>query len=265
VHDPCQGPPTHADKVWATTITSDPGVLAPPPVDLDGWYAKASPGPFYPCQVSSGTPPVFENEISPKLRNRSVPGSFNLTPSNSYTCKTMAGENPWGELSWDNSTKVLTVRGTIFIDGNAYVSQSGTYDGQATLYLSGSFLINNAKFCAVKSGANCDYASGAWDPNTRLLTIVADGDGGQTGVSAGDSLAFSGRDITEWQGAMYGGAYRVQLNAGIKAAGPIIADEVVLNATVQEQGFSTLSEVPTGMPGNLLVAAQPDSPELYSG
>jgi hypothetical protein len=113
--------------------------------------------------------------------------------------------------------------------------------------------------------SSSEGTSGAWDPNTRLLTIVANGDGGQTAVPAGDSLAFSGKDITEWQGAMYGGAYRVQLNAGIKAAGPIIADEVVLNATVQEQGFSTLSEVPTGMPGNLLVAAQPDSPELYSG
>jgi hypothetical protein len=265
IHDPCQGPPANADKVWATTITSDPGILVPPSVDLDGWYTNSSPGPLHPCHTSSGTPPVFENETSPKVRNRSV-GTVNLTPTTSYTCQTMGGENPLGELSWNNTTKVLTVRGTIFIDGNAFVNQSGTYDGQATIYLSGSFLINASKFCAVKSAGVCDYTTGAWNPNTRLLTIVANADAGQSGVNAGDSLAFSGSPgSVEWQGAMYGGAYRVQLNAGVKAAGPIIADEVVLNSSVQEQGFSTLEEVPTGMPGNPLVVAQPDEPELYSG
>jgi hypothetical protein len=265
IHDPCQGPPANADKVWATTITSDPGILVPPVVDLDGWYTNSSPGPLHPCQTSSGTPPVFENETSPKIRNRSV-GTVNLTPSTSYTCQTMGGESPLGELSWNNTTKVLTVRGTIFVDGNAYVNQSGTYDGQATLYLSGSFLINGAKFCAVKVSGNCDYTAGAWDPNTKLLTVVANGDGGQAGVDTGDSLGFSGPSgSVEWQGALYGGPHRVQLKAGVKAAGPIIADEVVLNSSVQEMGFGTLQEVPTGMPGNPLVVAQPDKPELYSG
>ncbi len=264
LHDPCQGPPANADKVWATTLTSDPPILAPPNVDLDFWYANASPGPFHPCQTVSGTPPVFENESSPKVRNRSVAGTFNLTPTSSYTCRTMAGEEPLGELSWDNSTKVLTVRGTIFIDGNAYVGQAGTYDGQATLYLSGSFIVNGVKFCAVKNGADCNFATGAWDPNTRLLTVVTNGDGGQGGVSAGDSVVLSGSG-GEWQGAIYGGAYRVQLSSGFKASGPIIADEVVLNSSVQAQGFSTLSEVPTGMPGNPVVYAQADSPQLYAG
>lgn len=265
IHDPCQGPPANADRVWATTITSDPGILVPPTVDLDSWYENSSPGPLHPCHTSSGTPPVFENETSPKVRNRSV-GTVTLTPTTSYTCQTTGGGNPLGELSWNNTTKVLTVRGTIFIDGNALINQSGTYDGQATLYLSGSFLINNAKFCAVAVSGSCNYESGGWDPNTRLLTIVANGDAGQTGVAVGDSLAFSGPSgSVEWQGAMYGGAYRVQLNAGVKAAGPIIADEVVLNSSVQEMGFGTLEEVPNGMPGNPLVVAQPDVPELYSG
>jgi hypothetical protein len=265
LHDPCQGPPANADKVWATTVTSTPEVETPPTVSLDSWYVDASPGPHHPCETTTGTPPVFENETSPKVRNRSVPGTFNLTPTSSYTCQTTGGGNPLGEISWNNTTKVLTVRGTIFIDGNAYVGQDGTYDGQATLYLSGSFMINGSKFCAVKSGGLCNYTSGAWDPDTRLFTIVASGDGGQAGVSTGQSVVLSGGGNTEWQGAIYGGAYRVNLASDVKASGPIIADEVVLNSSLQQQGFSTITESPTGMPGNPVVVAQPDEPELYSG
>lgn len=263
-HNPCQGPPANADRVWATTITSNPEILSPPALDLDGWYAKASPGPHHPCETTSGVPPVFENEINPKVRNRSVPGTFNLTPTTSYTCKTWAGTEPFGELSWDNSTKVLTVRGTIFIDGNAYVSQSGTYTGQSTIYLSGSFLINQAKLCAVMTGGNCDFSTGAWNPNTRLLTVVANADAGQSGVGGGESVVLAGQNGM-WQGALYGGPYKVRLASGFRASGPIIADEVVLSSSTEEQGFSTIGEVPTGMPGNPVVYAQPDKPELYSG
>jgi Tfp pilus assembly protein PilX len=264
-HDPCQGPPANADKVWATTVTSDPEIETTPTVDLNSWYLNASPGPHHPCEAPTGTPPVFENETSPKLRNRSVTGTFNLTPTSSYTCRTTGGGNPLGEISWNHTTKVLTVRGTIFIDGNAYVGQDATYEGQATLYLSGSFIINGSSFCAVMASGVCNFSSGAWDPNTRLLTVVASGDGGQAGVSTGESVVLSGGGNTEWQGAIYGGAYKVNLASGVKASGPVIADEVVLNSSLQQQGFSTISDAPTGMPGNPLVVAQPDEPELYSG
>ena len=264
IHNPCQGPPANADKVWATTITSNPGILEPPYVNWDGWYQNASPGPMNPCQTQIGTPPVFENETTTKLRNRSVPGTFNLTPAASYTCQTSGGAEPLGELSWNNTTKVLTVRGTIFIDGNAYVSQSGSYTGQATLYLSGSFLVNHAQFCAALSESGCDYTTGAWDPNTRLLTVVANGPGGQAGVNADISVQLTGSGGA-WQGALYGGAYKAVLSSGFRSSGPIIADEVVLNSSTVQQGFSTISEVPTGMPGNAIVYAQPDKPQLYSG
>jgi hypothetical protein len=265
LHNPCQGPPANADKVWATTVTSDPGIFAPPALDLDGWYANASPGPMHPCETQSGTTPLFENEVSPKLRNRSVTGTFNLTPASSYTCRTNAGEQLLGELSWDNATKVLTVRGTIFIDGNAYVSQSGSYTGQATLYLSGSFLVNQARFCAVPTASGtCDYATGAWDPNARLLIVVANGAGGQAGVTADRSIVLAGQ-TGMWQGALYGGPYRAVQAAGFQSSGPIIADEVITSSSTVQQGFSTIGDVPTGMPGNATVFAQPDSPELYSG
>lgn len=269
VHNPCQGPPANADKVWATTITSSPALEPAPGVDLDGWYVKASPGPYKPCESPTGTPPAFDNDqgSTPDItkRNRSVAGSFNLTPSSSYTCQTSLGGEPLGELSWNHLTKVLTVRGTIFIDGNARIEgQGGSYTGQGTLYLSGSFFINGQKMCAVvQSGSSCNFSAGAWDPNTRLLTIVANGDGGQSGVDAGVSVALS--SSTEWQGAIYGGAYKITVESSLKFSGPLIADEVWLGSSLQGQPFTTIGTAPTGMPGNSTVYAKPDKLELFSG
>ena len=40
-----------------------------------------------------------------------------------------------GGLSWNRSTKCLTVKGTIFIDGSIYIEAGGTarYTGNATI------------------------------------------------------------------------------------------------------------------------------------
>jgi len=83
-----------------------------------------------------------------------------------------------GELSWNATTKTLTVTGTIYIDGSAKISNSAvnTYNGQATLYLSGTFYANGS-LCAAVSGTTCNFAG--WNPDHELLMIVANGNGGQ--------------------------------------------------------------------------------------
>ena len=48
-------------------------------------------------------------------------------------------------------------------------------------------------------------------------------------------------------------------------AGPIIADEVVVNSSIDMYGFAVISDVIPGMPGNATVYAQPKKPELFSG
>ena len=62
--------------------------------------------------------------------------------------------NASGELSWNATTKTLTVKGTIFIDGSAKVANGAfnTYNGQATIYLSGTFYLDG-KLCGGVSGA----------------------------------------------------------------------------------------------------------------
>jgi Tfp pilus assembly protein PilX len=270
VHIPCQGPPANADKVWAETITTSPQMQPVPNPSWENWYLNANPGPYYPCQNPTGPVPVFENEVvdranpNPALRNRSVPTDFNLTPNTSYTCKTAIGE-----ISWDNGPdkKLLTVKGTIFIDGDMYITQSGKYTGQANLYLSGSFKMDGSmNFCAARvggPGTECNYAEGAWNPNDNLLTIATNGTGGQTSVNADESMVIT--SSTEWQGALFGGPYKARADSSLKIAGPIIADEVVVNSSIDMYGFAVISEVIPGMPGNATVFAQPRKPELFSG
>jgi hypothetical protein len=175
------------------------------------WYRYADLGPLSPCDpaTKTGTPPTFESFGSIAIDNSSTPSTaFNLTPAASYTCKSVPGSPTMGELSWNAGTKVLTVKGTIFIDGSATVVSTGIprYDGQATLMLSGTFSMKNSKLCAVVAGGDCDVASGAWDPNTKALVIVADGDGAgggaqsQTGdVTAGEGIHLKG---SSFQGAL---------------------------------------------------------------
>jgi len=61
-------------------------------------------------------------------QSRSRSNAFSLAWDDSTTS---------GEISWNATAKTLTVKGTIFIDGSAKVSQTANYNGQATLYLSG--------------------------------------------------------------------------------------------------------------------------------
>src|SRR5207253_74209 len=87
----------------------------------DQWYLNANPGPFYPCTTSTGPVPTFDtdqNSQSPSsnTRNNSLLTAFNLTPSSSYTCITDGGQ-----ISWNAATHALTLAGTIFIDGSAYI------------------------------------------------------------------------------------------------------------------------------------------------
>ena len=57
------------------------------------------------------------NKLSYKNDNQ---GIANLTPGASYQCKTVNGE-----LSWDYPSRVLTVSGTIYLDGSAKVDLGG--------------------------------------------------------------------------------------------------------------------------------------------
>jgi len=166
---------------------------------------------------------------------------------------------PSGELSWNATTKSLTVKGTIFIDGSARVSNGAlnTYNGQATLYLSGTFRATGS-LCATVSGSTCNVAG--WNPNSEMLTIVANGNGGQ--VNAGDSIQI---DNNYWyQGALFA-TNIVEFGNNVNVDGPIVGSQILLSNNLTTNSFPIIDTVPAGMPANRKVYAQLNPPELFAG
>jgi hypothetical protein len=168
-------------------------------------------------------------------------------------------DDPSGELSWNATTKVLTVAGTIYIDGSAKVG-NGTlnqYNGQATIYLSGTFLVSGS-LCGGITGGACDFA--AWNPNTEMLTVVADGSGGQAGT--GNSITVTNNST--FQGGLFATS-AVNFSNNSKSDGPIVGSHVIMANNMTSDSFPTITVVPVGMPGNPAVYAQPNPPQMFSG
>jgi hypothetical protein len=133
------------------------------------------------------------------------------------------------------------------------------YNGQATIYLSGTLLMdNNVKLCGGLSGGQCSFS--AWDPNSEMLTFVANGSGGQAGT--GNGMRFANNN--QFQGGLFA-TYAIDLQNNVKTDGPMVASHVIMNNNVTSDPFPYISTVPAGMPGNPTVYAQPNPPQLYSG
>ncbi|HET8557428.1 MAG TPA: hypothetical protein VFL58_08995 [Gaiellaceae bacterium] len=284
--DPHGLPSDFTDPVTGQLITLPPicwgpGTCAGDPAG--GWYSAASPGPLHPCQIASTatatttTPPVFDNLINgetlPKWGPQegqpggSVPGTFNLTPTQSYTCK-----NPGqGELSWNATTRTLTVVGTIFIDGNVYATTSGqqpiTYTGwgsctestpcDGVVYVSGTVNITSEKLCARLNvaGTDCDWSlynattnPNGWNPNAKLLAFLANYQGGQTGVAAGQGIVV-GPTQTSFQGALFAN-YQINTGQGAATQGPLVsATQTVVTGQQFVGTFPSLHILPVSMAG----------------
>jgi Tfp pilus assembly protein PilX len=139
--------------------------------DIASDYSNFDPGPNHPC-ASGGTlaNSVFDNDTT---QNNSA-ATFELVPNSSYTCVSQSGSNV-GQLSWNNATKVLTITGSVFIDGSLTISQSGMYTGSGVLEVAGTVTFNGnaTKLCAEYP---CDTSAGAWQGssnNKSMLTLVS--------------------------------------------------------------------------------------------
>ena len=252
LHNPCSS----ADNVWADRITSSPTEIVAPDADFEWWYANAAPGPLHPCTESYGTAPNFDND---GLRNRSA-GTFDLTPNRSYTCRVRDGSGELvGELSWNHTTRQLTVLGAIYFDGNMIVGDNALndYGGMATLYLSGTFSMGQAaELCGgVGADGHCDFNT--WNPNSEMLAVISDGE---------DAL---GRSILLTQSARFQGALyatnAIRLANSTEVDGPMIAGTFTLDNWSGSHTFPRIDTVPLGFPGNPNVYAQPNAPAEYTG
>jgi hypothetical protein len=276
-HTPCSS----TDHVWANPVDdASPRTLTAPATDWTGWYKAAQPGPYAPCQTSSGTPPstgnwatVFDNDAGSApdatKMNRSVTSVFNLTPSAAYSCK-----NAFGEISWNPSASpvpLLTVKGTVFIDGNARITPSSTpvvqYQGVGSVYVSGSVVIKGTNVCAKVSGSTCDWAlpsSSHWDVANNFLDIVAGGVGGGGQSETADSTVDVVLSSSGYQGEVTA-ENRVDVSQQSSFQGPLVERSLTLGQALTTYPFGTLSYVPTATPGNPIKAANLSTPTGFSG
>jgi hypothetical protein len=193
-HTPCSA----TDHVWASTITTST-TLTRPTINWQYWYDNAAPGPKHPCTVSTGTPPTFDTNATYDGLNADQDIT---TEGQSYTCQSKdASGAVIGELSWNHSTRVLTIKGTIFFDGKMgfrdHDVNAWHYRGRGVIYIATDWH-NDEPACAGSAATNCRTTGmPLWDTNTDLMVLVI---GGKN--PAGDDFDFH-RDNAAFQGAIY--------------------------------------------------------------
>jgi len=135
--------------------------------DIAADYAGFDPGPKHPCANASRT---FDTD---GVQNNSN-ASFELVPNSSYTCVSVNGSSV-GQLSWNNTTKQLTINGSVFIDGPLTVGQSATYTGTGVIEAAGTITFNgNATQLCATATTPCDFTN--WQgasSNHSMLTLVS--------------------------------------------------------------------------------------------
>jgi hypothetical protein len=287
-------PPGDYFYVKSGGYTSDaPAIDAPALTDADfiDYYGTAYIRPGDPCDnpgPNGGTrlaDSKFDSDTTP-LNGTGGNGSaavFELTPAADYSCRaTDSYGNVVAELSWDNTAKLLKIRGTIYIDGSVTQTQSASYQGvnsdgvhpsgdysgndgiggQAVLYISGSLTANNVRLCgwdtttdtAAVSGSACDFAK--WTPNTSMFMLIAHGSPTSVTLTGGSSCNF--------QGAIYAMGL-VSLGQQCRVEGPVIASTLLVGQGVSMKPLPGITDLPVGAPGNPNTAGVPEAPTYGAG
>jgi Tfp pilus assembly protein PilX len=225
-------PPLHttcgpAQQIYRSSYSSTVPDYTKPPVNFANARLIAKPGPNQPCTVTSGTVPSFTST-----------GAIELMPNSSYTCQVWQSGSNVGEISWNNTTKVLTINGVVYFDGELILQndQAGTYTGKGTVYVAKKGIMkNHSELCAVSA---CNTSG--WDPNTRLLTLV---------IGASDVPAFELDNHAKLQGAVYVvGGFKIQ-NHGFMH-GPVIAESIESLNHGFPADWPDLTGLNNGMPAN---------------
>jgi Tfp pilus assembly protein PilX len=257
---------TSAPAINSPTLTS---------TDWDGYYQNATMSRLTPCNAGGLAGTAFDNDTT---RNTSLPSTFVLTAGSNYTCQTTnANGSVVGELDWNASTRILQVRGTVFIDGNVSVDGVVKYrgvnsagarpagtdgsdgeGGMMVMYVSGTVSMSNTGvFCGWNmtadtssyTGGTCDFS--AWTPTTSMFMFIAGG-----GVTLNQGSYFQGAIFT---------AGNVSLGQSAQTEGPIIAGSLTLGQSVKMKPLPGLADLPLGAPGNPNTSGVPEAPQYGSG
>jgi Tfp pilus assembly protein PilX len=257
---------TQADPIAAPTLTN---------TDWANYYQTALIRAASPCNAGGLAASNFDNDTT---WNTSLTTAFNLTPATNYTCQTKNSNGfVIGELDWDATNHILSIRGTVFIDGNVTINGLVKYrgvnkyglhpsgsdgtdglGGTMAMYVSGTVsLSNSGVFCgwdtvhdvAAYNGSGCDF--NAWTPSTSMFMFIAHG-----GVTLNQSSYF--------QGAIYSDG-NVSLGQSAQTEGPIITNTITLGQSIQMKPLPGLADLPLGAPGNPNTSGYPEQPTYGSG
>jgi hypothetical protein len=245
-HTPC----TATDHTYATTITTTAAANNPalvmPDVDFNYWWANAMPGPKHFCTNPSPglATNFFDNDAGTTTGpNRSLTVNGEMAPSTSdYTCQVWSipptGGQLLGELSWNHTTHILKISGTIFVDGNFRFDEDGEvihYLGRATLMSSRDDEID-ALVCA--GGSGTDYASSclpnmsSWNPSANIMVLMSQENneydqGGTTCSGNTHPGCWNGHLPSGFQGIMYSTADCL-IHQEFQDSGPVICNTITL-------------------------------------
>jgi hypothetical protein len=244
---PCASPPFN----WYVRTPQTLQTLTPPTVD-PSWYLNADPGPRHPCRAGTNpaplSPSTFDNDVTANVSA----GTFNMTPSFSYTCLSQTGT---GQLSWNDTTNVLTISGVVYVDGNVQITQTGTYTGRGSVYAGGTVTLvgTNTTFCAT---AGCDFNT--WDPNTTMLMLI--------GLGSGNAISFSGTN-NKWQGSLFTNPTSTVQLAGtnVEIQGPVVGGKFGWGTNTKIRPLPTINNLPPGAPLAVNAHATPGPLVLLSG
>jgi hypothetical protein len=218
-------------------------------------YAAFDPGPMHTCKagVTSPGPPLAASafDFAPAANGTGEPdlsgsgtsgGSFDLTPSSSYSCLSNSGASV-GELTWNSTTKALTVNGSIFIDGNLVISQVATYTGTAVIEAAGTITFNgNATTLCATNPCNFTNWQGS-SSNRSMLTLVALKSNATSITFSNNSQTFQGSLWTQPSSKM------TFVKNGVSVEGPISVGS--FDATFNNASFQPLpviKNMPVGAP-----------------
>jgi Tfp pilus assembly protein PilX len=264
-HTPCSS----ADHVWAGNITgtSADGVLQMPQVDYSYWWANAMPGPKHFCTNANpgmltnffdndgpltGTAPNQYTTGNTTAPNRSITINGEMAPNNAdYTCQVWSipptGGQLLGELSWNHTTHILKIKGTVFVDGNFRFDEDGevvNYVGRGTLMSSRDDEID-ALVCAgwtgMETGAtapttwagSCLTHMATWNSTSNMMVLMSEmpneyDQGSSTCSGNTPPTCYNGHLPAGFQGVMYSTS-DCQIHQNFQDSGPVICNTITLN------------------------------------
>ncbi len=238
--------------VYAGTISnaSPEGVLQMPQVDFAYWWANGMPGPKHFCtNTNSGLSTTFFDNNNKYDHSLTVNGEM-APAGKSYTCQVWSqpptSGTLLGELSWNSTTHVLKIKGTVFVDGNFRFDEDGeivNYTGRGTLMSSKDDEIdavvcagwtNQSQGAAAPTTAtgSCLEHMSTWDSSQNMMVLMSQApneydQGGTTCSGNHPPTCYNGHPAGGFQGIMYSTS-SCEIHQNFQDSGPVICNTINL-------------------------------------